>query len=63
MNVVEHFGNSGGATIPMAIALNLAQRVKAGHCTACLAGFGAGLTWSAMLMRLGGLEFCEIMEY
>jgi 3-oxoacyl-[acyl-carrier-protein] synthase-3 len=63
MNVVEHFGNSGGATIPMAIALNLAQETKGRYIRACFAGFGAGMTWSSMLMRLGKLEFCEIVDY
>ena len=62
-NVVERFGNSSGATIPIAVMLNLADRVKNGECLACLAGFGVGLTWAAMLMRLGGLAFCEIVDY
>lgn len=62
-NVVEHFGNSSGATIPVAIALNLADEVKSGTQQVCLAGFGGGLTWSAMLLRLGGLDFCEMMDY
>ncbi|MDB6111991.1 MAG: ketoacyl-ACP synthase, partial [Pedosphaera sp.] len=62
-NVVERFGNSSGATIPLAIILNLANQVKAGHYSACLAGFGVGLTWSAMLMQLGGLNFCEIVDF
>lgn len=62
-NVVEHFGNSGGTTLPIAITFNLSEQLKAGHCYACLAGFGAGLTWSSMLMRLGGLDFCEMIDY
>jgi 3-oxoacyl-[acyl-carrier-protein] synthase III len=62
-NVVEHFGNSSGVTIPAAIALNLAERVRAAEFTACLAGFGVGLTWSSMLLKLGNWGFCERMEY
>jgi 3-oxoacyl-[acyl-carrier-protein] synthase-3 len=62
-NVVEHFGNSSGATIPVAIALNLANELKSGAKQVCLAGFGGGLTWSAMVMRLGGLSFCEMIDY
>jgi 3-oxoacyl-[acyl-carrier-protein] synthase-3 len=62
-NVVERFGNSSGATIPMAVIINLAERVKNGGCLACLAGFGVGMTWSSMLMRLGGLSFCELVDY
>jgi 3-oxoacyl-[acyl-carrier-protein] synthase III len=62
-NVVERFGNSSGATIPLVMALNLADRLKTGDCLACLAGFGGGLAWTAMLMRLGKMNFCEIVDY
>jgi 3-oxoacyl-[acyl-carrier-protein] synthase III len=62
-NVVEHFGNSSGVTIPLAISLNLADKLKQGHCRACLAGFGVGLTWGSMLMRLGGFKFCDLIDY
>src|SRR5215831_6835107 len=62
-NVVERFGNNSGATIPVALISNLAERVKTGHCRVCLAGFGAGLTWAAMLLRLGRMDFCELIDY
>ena len=62
-NVVEHFGNSGGATIPTAIAYNLADRMKREKALVCLAGFGGGLVWASMLMRLGGLAFCELIDF
>jgi 3-oxoacyl-[acyl-carrier-protein] synthase III len=63
MNVVEHFGNSSGVTIPMAIAFNLAGRLHSEKLLICLAGFGVGLTWSAMVLRLGGLSFCELIDF
>jgi 3-oxoacyl-[acyl-carrier-protein] synthase III len=62
MNVVEHFGNSSGVTIPMAIAFNLGSRLTQERFRVCLAGFGVGLTWSSMLMPLGGLRFCELIN-
>jgi 3-oxoacyl-[acyl-carrier-protein] synthase-3 len=62
-NVVEKFGNSSGATIPIAINLNLAEAVTRGKINACLAGFGGGLTWAAMLLEIGGLSFCEMIDY
>ena len=62
-NVVEHFGNSSGVTIPIAITFNLANELKPGTRNVCLAGFGVGLTWSAMLMQLGRLQFCEMIDY
>ncbi|HVV00533.1 MAG TPA: ketoacyl-ACP synthase III [Verrucomicrobiae bacterium] len=62
-NVVERFGNSSGATIPIAVTLNLAQQAKTGSLRVCIAGFGAGLTWAAMLLTLGKLAFCEQVDY
>ncbi len=63
MNVVEHYGNSSGVTIPMAIVHNLRERLVKESLNVCLAGFGVGLTWSSMLMRMGGLDFCEMVDY
>lgn len=62
-NVVGHFGNSSGATIPVAAALNLSEQLTSGEIRACLVGYGAGLTWSAMVLRLGKLDICEILEF
>jgi len=63
MNVVEHFGNSSGVTIPLVTAFNLGSRLTQERYRVCFAGFGVGLTWSSMLMPLGGLGFCEIIDY
>jgi len=62
-NVVENFGNSSGVTIPMATVFNLKEELLARTMQVCLSGFGVGLTWSAMLMELGPLDFCELIEY
>lgn len=62
-NVVEHFGNSSGVTVPVVIAFNARERLLQGTLQACLAGFGVGLTWTSMLMPLGPLAFCEMIEY
>jgi len=62
MNVVEKYGNSSGVTIPMAIAENLRESLRQQSFTVCLAGFGVGLTWGSMLMRLGMLDFCDLLE-
>jgi 3-oxoacyl-[acyl-carrier-protein] synthase-3 len=29
----------------------------------CLSGFGVGLTWAAMVIDIGPLEFCEQIDY
>lgn len=62
-NIVEHFGNSSGVTVPLVIAYNLRERILTGAIRACLAGFGVGLTWSSMLMRLGPLNFCDLIDF
>jgi 3-oxoacyl-[acyl-carrier-protein] synthase III len=62
-NVVEHFGNGGGATLPLAITYNLRDQLRNGGCLVCLAGFGGGLVWAAMLMHLGNLSVCEMIEF
>ena len=62
MNVVEEFGNSSGACIPVCATYNLADTlVTPEKCTCCLSAFGSGLMWGAMVMELGGLDFCEML--
>jgi 3-oxoacyl-[acyl-carrier-protein] synthase III len=62
-NIVEHFGNSSGVTIPMAITFNLAAHFRQNRSQVILASYGVGLTWSAMLLQLGDFKFCEMIEY
>jgi 3-oxoacyl-[acyl-carrier-protein] synthase-3 len=62
-NVVEQYGNSSGVTIPVTIALNFKERLQKDSFLACLAGFGVGLNWSSLIMKLGPLNFCDLIEY
>jgi 3-oxoacyl-[acyl-carrier-protein] synthase-3 len=62
-NIVENFGNASGATIPTNITFNLAGRLLTETLTLCLAGFGVGLTWASMVLPVGQLAFCEIIDY
>lgn len=62
-NAVENFGNSSGVTIPTVIAFNMKERLLKEKLKVCLAGFGVGLTWCAMLLELGPLDFNTIIEY
>lgn len=63
MNIVEKYGNSSGVTIPMAIVENLGKIMRNESFLVCLAGFGVGLTWGSMLLKLGQLRFCDMLEY
>lgn len=61
MNVVEEFGNSSGACIPVCATYNIADILKSENHKYCLSAFGSGLTWEAMVMEIGKLDFCEML--
>lgn len=61
-NIVGRFGNASSVTIPTNLCFNLAEALRAGSKNLCFAGFGVGLTWASMLMRVGPLDFCELIE-
>ena len=62
-NIVTYFGNASGVTIPTNICYNLGEKLLDNEYQVCLSGFGVGLTWGAMVMRLGRLDFCEMTEF
>jgi 3-oxoacyl-[acyl-carrier-protein] synthase-3 len=62
-NIVENFGNSSSATIPICIAYNLGHKLLTETFLVCLGGFGAGLSWTSLLLKVGELKFCEIIEF
>ena len=62
-NIVEHFGNSSGVTIPTVIAFDLKDQMKSNFLHLCIAGFGVGLTWASMYLLVGKLNFCELIDY
>jgi 3-oxoacyl-[acyl-carrier-protein] synthase-3 len=62
-NIVENFGNASGATVPTNITFNLANDLKTGTKKLCMAGFGVGLTWASLVMPVGPLGFCDIIDY
>jgi len=62
MNIVENFGNSSGVSIPINIVYNLPQQMVKEKYTCCLSAFGSGLTWGAIIMKLGNMDFCEMIE-
>lgn len=62
-NIVENFGNASGVTIPTNICFNLGESLRDRTYTCCLAGFGVGLAWGAILMNLGKVDFNEIINF
>lgn len=61
MNIVEEFGNSSGACIPVCATYNIADLLKKDKKKYCLSAFGSGLTWAAMVLDIGELDFCEML--
>ena len=62
-NIVENFGNSSGVTIPLAITFNIGNEIEKKQQKLCLSGFGVGLTWAAMIIDVGPLNFCKQINY
>ena len=62
-NIVTYFGNASGVTIPTNICYNVGEKLLGHTYKVCLAGFGVGLTWGAMVLELGQLDFCEMVEF
>jgi len=62
-NIVGIFGNASGVSIPTNISYNLGEKLEKNEYNVCLSGFGVGLTWAAIVMKLGKLEFNKIIEY
>lgn len=62
-NVVENFGNSSSATIPVNVTFNLGKRLLTEKPLVCLSAFGAGLSLAAAVLRMGNMDFCELIEH
>lgn len=62
-NIVENFGNASGATIPTAVSFNLGDAALANSYEVCFSGFGIGLTWAAIVQKLGKMKFNQIIYY
>ncbi|WP_417794695.1 3-oxoacyl-ACP synthase III family protein [Terasakiella pusilla] len=61
--VIEKYGNSSSATIPMSIILDYKEGdFRHISETIVLAGFGVGLSWGAASITMTGLEFCQLIE-
>lgn len=62
MNLVENFGNSSGASIPLTAVYNCKEDLLNKDNKCCLSAFGSGLAWGVVFMNLGNLEHCEMLE-
>ncbi|MBR1580566.1 MAG: ketoacyl-ACP synthase III [Selenomonadaceae bacterium] len=62
-NIVTNFGNPSGVTVPLNISFNIGKRLLNETFKVCLAGFGVGLTWGAMVLEIGNLNFNDLIEF
>lgn len=61
MNLVENYGNSSGASIPMIVLTNLENKIRSNMYKCCFSAFGSGLAWGGMVLEFGNLEKCELV--
>jgi 3-oxoacyl-[acyl-carrier-protein] synthase III len=50
---IQRYGNMSSATVPVALVEALEEGRVAPGCNLLLTGFGAGLSWSAHMLRWG----------
>ena len=62
-NIVAEFGNASGVTIPLNICFNLINELKDRDLTLCLSGFGVGLSWGAIIIKLAQNTYIETINY
>ena len=62
MNLVENYGNSSGASIPMVAITNYHDELLTRSYRCLFSAFGSGLAWGGMLLDFGNLEHCEMIE-
>lgn len=58
-NIVSLYGNPSGASIPLTVTHNLGERMKHEEFLCCLSAFGEGLSWGAVITKMGEMDFCE----
>jgi 3-oxoacyl-[acyl-carrier-protein] synthase-3 len=59
---LEKFGNTSSASIPLAIAHQLADDLSENNRKVLLAGFGVGWSWGAMVLDIGAIPKPEVVE-
>jgi len=62
MDIVEIFGNTSGATVPMTITHTCPEELCSGKKKVVMSAFGSGMTWSVLTGELGDMDFCRTIE-
>ena len=62
-NICGKYGNGSNITVPLNVCENLGKEALKNSYNVCFGGFGVGLTWSLIKMKIERLDFCEIVNY
>jgi 3-oxoacyl-[acyl-carrier-protein] synthase-3 len=62
-NIVSLYGNCSSATTPLNIAYNCGEQLTQKRLRVCVSGFGVGLTWISMVMDMGPMPVCRVVDY
>ena len=62
-NICEKYGNGSNITVPLNVCENLGDQAVSNSYNVCFGGFGVGLTWSLIRMKIDKLSFCTIINY
>lgn len=61
MDIVEQYGNTSGATVPMTITHACAEQMCSGKHKVLMSAFGSGMTWGVLSGEIGDMEFCRMI--
>lgn len=61
-DLVVKYGNPSGVSIPLVISDNLSDSITDDEYLCCLSAFGSGLAWGTMVLNIGKLDFCDLIE-
>lgn len=61
--VVDGFGNTGPATIPILLTELLGDNITTGYKKVVMCGFGVGLSWGALTCDLSKTKIIKTLEY
>jgi 3-oxoacyl-[acyl-carrier-protein] synthase-3 len=62
MRTLAEFGNQSSASIPFAIANELAGFLARGERTLLASGFGVGLSWASVVGKVGPVSRCKVVD-
>ena len=59
---MEEFGNTGSASVPLAMSARLGPRLRSGSLRTILAGFGVGYSWGAVALTCGPMVMPDVLK-